>query len=101
MDNLNIMGYLTATGMGLRLFQAIARSLQAPKEDSSGLYKFLYSFVQNMADNKDRLGETIPADGKLQTTLNLSRIDSTGATTSEITKKTVSEDKGAEDAKQV
>lgn len=52
---------LVHAGLGLRVFQAFARSIQPPKEGAMGLYRFFFGFVQALADNKDREAEVKPA----------------------------------------
>lgn len=47
-------------GIGLRLFQAFARAIEAPKVGNGGFYRFIYAVTQDLADNKDRLYERRP-----------------------------------------
>ena len=60
MDLHPLLDNLMNAGLGLRLFQAFARSIPSPLPDSHRWYLFFFTFVQNLADNKDRLGHEIP-----------------------------------------
>jgi hypothetical protein len=48
---------LINAGLGLRLFQAFARSLLCPAPNSTRAYQFFFRLIQNLADNKDRLND--------------------------------------------
>lgn len=65
-------------GAGLRIFQAFARSIQAPKEGAGGMYRFLFAFVQNLADNQDRKDERRPLTGQTQESVKATQTDSSG-----------------------
>ena len=51
---------LVNAGLGLRLFQAFARSIPDPTPTSYRFYIFFFRFAQNLADNKDRLAHDPP-----------------------------------------
>jgi len=48
---------LINAGLGLRLFQAFSRSIPEPTPTSYRAYIFFFHFIQNLADNKDRISE--------------------------------------------
>ena len=50
-----LLDQLVNAGLGLRLFQAFARSIPSPLPTSNRFYLFFFNFVQNLADNKDRV----------------------------------------------
>lgn len=53
-----LVDQLINAGLGLRLFQAFSRSIPQPDPQSTKAYLFFFTFVQNLADNKDRLPAT-------------------------------------------
>lgn len=50
-----LMDQLVNAGLGLRLFQAFSRSIPTPQPTSPRIYLFFFNFIQNLADNKDRI----------------------------------------------